>query len=246
MVSLSINHIQGKNGSYWNRLMREEKAKEYCIVAIDAARYVNTAMICKIYGDILQEPFEFDRSMTGYQLMKKHIEATCEAYSLSLVIVGIETTAHYYEDLVILCMAEGYIVRILNAATTARERETVLNYTKTDRVDLMVIVQSLLHGRGGTSVESMLELESLKTLTRARRTLVNTQTRTTNHLRLYKEHIFREFQGKNVKGNGENKVIKILNQFVSKSSLFLMRHYPHPSDILTLGKVGLTEDYNQK
>ncbi len=44
MVTLSFNHIQGKNGSHWNRLMREEKAKEYCIVAIDAAKYVNTAM----------------------------------------------------------------------------------------------------------------------------------------------------------------------------------------------------------
>jgi len=50
----------------------------------------------------------------------------------------------------------------LNAATTARERETVLNYTKTDRVDLMAIVQSLLHGRGGTSVESILELGIVK------------------------------------------------------------------------------------
>ena len=239
MVTLSFNHIQGKNGSHWNRLMRDEKASEYCIVAIDAAKFVNMAMICTIYGDILQEPFEFDGSTTGHQLMKKHIDATCEAYSLSQVIIGIETTAHYYEDLVRQCMQEGYIVRVLNAATTARERETVLNYTKTDRVDLMAIVQSLLHGRGGTSVESLLELESLKTLTRARRALVNTQTRTINHLRMYMDHIFREFQGKNLKVDGENRVIKILDQFDSKTSLFLMRNYPHPSDILLLGRSGL-------
>ncbi|WP_246880478.1 hypothetical protein [Sporosarcina sp. 6E9] len=56
------------------------------------------------------------------------------------------------------------------------ERETVLNYTKNDRVDLMAIVQSLLHGRGGTSVDSLQELESLKTLTRARRALVDNQS----------------------------------------------------------------------
>ena len=136
-------------------------------------------------------------------------------------------------------MDEGYIVRILNAATTARERETVLNYTKTDRVDLMAIVQSLLHGRGGTSVDSLQELESLKTLTRARRALVDNQTRIINHLRMYMDHIFREFQGKNVRIDGENKVVKILDQFVSKTSLYLMRNHPHPSDILTLGQVGL-------
>ncbi len=28
MVTLSFNHIHGKNGSHWNRLMREEQAKE--------------------------------------------------------------------------------------------------------------------------------------------------------------------------------------------------------------------------
>jgi len=100
MITLSFNHIQGKIGSHWNRLMREEQPKEYCVVAIDAAKYVNTAIVCTIYGDILQEPFEFEWSMTGYQLMKKHIDATCEAYSLSQVILEIETTAHYYEDLV--------------------------------------------------------------------------------------------------------------------------------------------------
>lgn len=104
MDTLSFNHIQGKNGSHWNRLMREEKPKEYCIVAIDAAKFVNTAMVCTIYGDILQDPFEFDGSMTRFHLMKKQINATCEAYSLSQVIVGIETTTHYYEDLVRLCM----------------------------------------------------------------------------------------------------------------------------------------------
>ena len=171
--------------------------------------------------------------MTGYQLMKKYIDATREAYSLKQVIVGIETTAHYYEDLVRLCMNEGYIVRILNAATTAKERETVLNYTKTDRVDLMAIVQSLLHGRGGTSVDSVQELESLKTLTRARRALVDNQTRIINHLRMYMDHIFREFQGKNVRIDGENKVVKILDQFVSKTSLF-SKKVPVPGAIMTI------------
>ena len=43
MVTLTFNNIRGKNESHWNRLIREEKAKEYCVVAIDAAKYMNTA-----------------------------------------------------------------------------------------------------------------------------------------------------------------------------------------------------------
>ena len=88
-------------------------------------------------------------------------------------------------------------------------------------------------------MDSLQELESLKTLTRARRALVDNQTRIINHLRMYMDYIFREFQGKNVRIDGENKVVKILDQFVSKTSLYLMRNHPHPSDILTLGQVGL-------
>lgn len=174
--------------------MRSPEADKYCIVAVDAAKYVNAAMICTIYGDILKGPFEFDGSMTGFNTLKMAIEETKEAYALTDVILGIETTAHYYEDLVRVCMDQGYVVRVINAATTARERETVLNYTKTDRVDLMAIVQSILHGRGGTSLDKRQDLETLKSLTRARRRLVNDRSRCINHLRMYMDHIFREFQ----------------------------------------------------
>ncbi|MCM3757350.1 hypothetical protein M3197_07585 [Sporosarcina aquimarina] len=54
MVIHSFNHIQGKNGSYWSRLMRNPETKRYCIVAVDAPKYVNAAMICTINGDILR------------------------------------------------------------------------------------------------------------------------------------------------------------------------------------------------
>ena len=39
------------------------------------------------------------------------------------IVVGIETTGHYYEDLVRLCQLEGYHVRTINAATTARKEK---------------------------------------------------------------------------------------------------------------------------
>jgi transposase len=96
----------------WNRLRREQKASHHCLWRFDVAKFVNTAKVCTIYGGILQELFEFDGSMTGFHLTKKHIVAMCEAYSLTQVIVCNETIDDYYEDLVRLCMDEEYIVRI--------------------------------------------------------------------------------------------------------------------------------------
>jgi len=241
MVIESLNHIQGKKGSNWSRLMRSAEADKYCIVAVDAAKYVNAAVICNIYGDILKGPFEFDGSQTGFQALKNQINQTREAYKLTDVILGIETTAHYYEDLVRVCGEEGYLVRVINAATTAEERRKSLNYTKTDRVDLNAIVQAILQGHGDTSRKKDKDFETLQKFTRARRSLVDDQTRCINHIRLYMDHIFREFQGKNRRIDGKNQVVKIFDDFTSKSSLFLMRNYPHPSDILSLGHDGLRE-----
>ena len=70
MVSPSLNHVQGVKGSNWSRLLRSQEADYYCIVAVDAAKYVNTAMISTIFGDILRGPFEFDGSRTGFQELK--------------------------------------------------------------------------------------------------------------------------------------------------------------------------------
>ncbi|MGE6371034.1 IS110 family transposase [Planococcus kocurii] len=239
MVLSTFNHIQGNNGSHWNRLMRGANAEKICIVAIDAAKFVNAAMICNVYGDILVKPFEFNAASAGFEKLVKEIEQAREGYGFEEVVVGIETTGHYYEDLVRLCEQEKFIVRIINAATTAKERETVLNYTKTDNVDLMAITQSLLHGRGKTSQEALPLLEQLKTLSRAHRTLIDARSRTVNHIRLYMDHIFREFQGVVETVEGEQVTLKIFWTFDSKSSLYLMRHYPHPSDILELGEEGL-------
>ncbi|WP_260858180.1 IS110 family transposase, partial [Bacillus sp. FJAT-22090] len=239
MVLSTFNHIQGNNGSHWNRLMRGENAHQICIVAIDAAKYVHSAMISNIFGDILTKPFDFSASHSGFRELIEAIEQVKEAYDFKEVVVGIETTGHYYEDLVRMCEHQHYIVRIINAATTAEERKATLNYTKTDSIDLMAITQSLLHGRGVTSREAIPLLKELQTLSRAHRTLINSSSRAINHIRLYMDHIFREYQGTVMEIDGRMKKVELFSSFVSKASLYLMRYYPHPSDILTLGKEGL-------
>ena len=119
MVISTFNHIKGSKGSHWNRLMRGENANQICIVAIDAAKFMHSAMISNIYGDILTKPFDFSASRSGFEELIEAIEQATEAYDFKEIVVGIETTGHYYEDLVRMCTDKHYIVRIINAATTA-------------------------------------------------------------------------------------------------------------------------------
>jgi transposase len=240
MVNI-LNHIQGKNGSRWSNFIKETGIENILILAIDAAKYTHKAMICNYFGDILVSPFDFDASLTGFEKIKTAVEKEKEKHDWKEVVVGIETTGHYYEDLVRRSQMEDYHVRIINAATTAKEREALLNWSKTDNLDLLAIVQSIIHGRGTSSEITSGSISNLRKLTRARRELVKEQTSTKNHIITHVDHIFREFQGKTVWIDGERKKLKPLSDLFGKSSRYLMRHCLHPSDILKLGAKGLRE-----
>ncbi|OIU70941.1 hypothetical protein [Rossellomorea aquimaris] len=70
-----FNHIQGKNGSRWTQFIRNHGAENILVVAIDAAKYINKALLCNLYGDVYIRPFEFDSTMQGFKRLHHQIEA---------------------------------------------------------------------------------------------------------------------------------------------------------------------------
>nr|WP_245831792.1 IS110 family transposase [Oceanobacillus senegalensis] len=116
-----------------------------------------------------------------------------------------------------------------------------MNWSKTDNLDLMAIVQSIIHGRGTSNELPSGDVYQLQKLTRARRSLVKERTSLQNLIRSYLDQIFREMQGKSIWNDGKREHVKPFTDLFGKTSRYLMRHYPHPSDILQLGKEGLRE-----
>lgn len=241
MVYNLLNHIQGKNGSRWAKFVGETGIDNVLVLAIDAAKYMHKAMICTFYGDILVRPFEFDASSTGFEKVKQSVLEEKAKHQMKEIVVGIETTGHYYEDLVRRCQEEQFNVRVINAATTAKEREALLNWSKTDNLDLLAIVQSVINGRGTFHELPSGTVYELRKLTRARRVLVDKQTSVRNEIRVYADYIFREFQGKSVWHNGKRERVKPFSKLFGKASRYIMRNCLHPSDILDLGEEGLRQ-----
>lgn len=239
VVQSLLNHIQGKNGSRWAKFIRDTGTENILVVAVDAAKFTHKAIFCNFYGEILVKPFHLDASETGVEKLKQQIQQVKDKYSLKEVVLGIEATGHYYEDLVRRSYKENYYVRILNPVTTANERKSLLNRSKTDNLDLMAIVSCILQGKGTSSPLSSKSMNGLQKLTRARRTLVQEKTSIQNQIRTYADYIFREFQGKSVWVNGKRKDVKPLSDLFGKASRYIMRNCLHPSDILELGKDGL-------
>lgn len=232
-------HIQGKKGSRFRDQLRGINLEEVLIVAIDAAKLHQKALICNFYGDIIEGPFFFSVNKQGMTQLFTLIEKAKTVTNAQRIFCGVEATGHYYEDIVRQLEAGGYGVEILNAYTTSEERSSALNWCKTDDLDLVAIAYSIMNNKGTESTLPEGKRRQLLTLTRARRKEINKRSTLQMEIRVVIDHIWREFQGYAIKVNNKRITQKIFSDFWGKSSLFFLEHYPHPSDVLSLGELGL-------
>lgn len=111
-------------------------------VGIDIAKLNHFASAISSDGEILMEPFKFTNDADGFQLLHSKLEA------LSLqddsLIIGLESTAHYGDNLVRYLVASYFNVCVLNPIKTSSMRKNNIRKTKTDKVDTFIIAKTLI------------------------------------------------------------------------------------------------------
>lgn len=233
------SHIQGQKGTKFSQQLRGVNLEQVLIVAIDAAKLHQKALICNYFGDIIEKPFFFSVSDSGMKLLYQAIEQAVSATQAIRIFLGVEATGHYYEDIVREMAKQGYHVQIFNAYTTFEERASALSWCKTDDLDLVAIAHAI---KSNKATENKL-LDGLQrqllVLTRARRSETRKRASLRTEIRVLMDLIWREFQGFADHTHGKARKVKVFSDFWGKASLFFMEHYPHPSAILQLGEVGL-------
>ncbi len=234
-------HIQGVKGTKFSQQLRGVNLEQVLIVAIDAAKLHQKALICNYFGDIIENPFFFSVNESGMKLLYSKIEAAMKITEAERLFLGVEATGHYYEDIVRQLAKHGYIVQILNAYTTSEERSSALNWCKTDDLDLVAIAHAIKSNKATESRLTEGLQRQLRVLTRARRSEIRKRSTLRMEIRVLMDVIWREFQGYAELQNGRAHKVKIFSDLWGKSSLFIMEHYPHPSHILRLGETGLRQ-----
>jgi transposase len=163
------SHIQGNKGVKFSQQLRGVNLEQVLIVAIDAAKLHQKALICNYFGDVIERPFFFSVSESGMQLLCRKIDQAATIVQAERIFLGVEATGHYYEDIVRYMAKLGYIVQIFNPYSTFEERASALNWCKTDDLDLIAIAHAI---KSNKATETRL-LEGvhrhLQVLTRARR-----------------------------------------------------------------------------
>ncbi len=108
--------------------------------------------------NVLAEPFKFSNNFKGF----RSLSLVPDKYDREQLLVGLESTAHYGNNLVEFLVAKGYRFCILNPIQTPVMRKGNIRNAKTDRVDTVVIVTTLMTSEHHLFQKQNLDLLHLK------------------------------------------------------------------------------------
>ena len=236
-----FNGKQGLRRSQFAKEIRGSNLEKVLIVPIDVSKVLQKAMILNYFGESIESAFSFMVSQTGMKVLIDNIEKAKSSLQTDKVFIGIEATGHYYEDIVRILMDQGYSVHIINPASTHEERKQHLTYTKTDDIDLYLIAEALIGNKATNSKLNTGIYKELQLITRARRSEIEKRSRIKVEIRSYHDQIWRDFQGYSTLVDGKLKTKKIFSDFWGKGSVHILTHYPHASQILEIGEIGLRQ-----
>ena len=143
-------------------------------VGIDIAKLNHFASAISSDGEILIEPFKFLNDLDGFQMLISKLEP----FSKDALIIGLESTAHYGDNLIRYLVAESFNVCVINPLKTSSMRRNNIRKTKTDKVDTFIIAKTLMMQKSFRFFTfSDLDIMDLKSLSRFRQRTIKQHTR---------------------------------------------------------------------
>lgn len=160
-------------------------------VGIDIAKLNHFASAISSDGEILTEPFKFTNDYDGFYLLLSKLDPL----DPDSIIIGLELTAHYGDNLVRFLITRNYKVCVLNPIKTSAMRKNNVRKTNTDKVDTFVIAKTLMmqDSLRFSSLEYLDYIE-LKKLGRFRQKTIKQRTRLKIQLTSYVDQVFHELQ----------------------------------------------------
>ena len=143
-------------------------------VGIDVSSKTNVVYLMKSDGSKISN-FSVANSRDGSKKLVKHIMSAVEDHSLDEVVIGLEATSVYGDNLVYFLREDGYLakyptrIHVLNPKQVNNFKGSYNDLPKNDFVDSYVIADCLRFGRINKAVYmGDYRYDALKTLTRAR------------------------------------------------------------------------------
>ena len=142
-------------------------------VGIDVAKDTHYAAVSDDSGAVLVKPFAFQNNAEGFCLLLKKLSE----FDRSKLLIGLESTGIYSENLICFLYESGFRLAVINPIQTATLRKTAIRKTKTDKVDTMLIIKSLMVNSYRLYSQRDADSLKLRTLCRFRQNLKKSKSR---------------------------------------------------------------------
>lgn len=187
-------------------------------VGIDIAKNTHWASAMNSDGEILLEPFSFQNNNEGFQKFISKLSS----FDKQKMLIGLESTAHYGENIISYLFNLDYKIGIINPIQTSNLRKSNIRKTKNDKVDSFIIIKSLTLNNYTLVTTRDINNIKLKGLSRSRHNLIVMRSRSKIQLASFIDQLFPELN-KFFKGNLHLNV-----------SYQLLKEYSSPKDISSL------------
>jgi transposase len=142
-------HLRGERGQAFADQIRGLKLDQILCVSLDISKYFHLVMIHNALGEIVRPTFEIDIFQTGFAHLCQAIDAAVEQTQAQVVLVGMEPTGHYFENLARHLQQRPQPVTLINSYAVSQNRaQQMMQRQKTDPIDVAAIGDLLRRGEG--------------------------------------------------------------------------------------------------
>jgi transposase len=193
------------------------------VIGIDIAKEKHAAQAINFRGIVLtKRPILFSNDLAGFEHLERSIRNLQKMHGMNDIIVGMESTGHYWFNIANWLVGQGIDVVLVNPMTTKRNKENRDNSpSKNDPKDALVIADAV--SRGFYTPFSPMEeaFRRLRVIVTNREHWVVKSGRIKNRIHRWLDIRFPEYT-------------QAFDDIFSDRSLATLRRFPAPSDLLQL------------
>lgn len=193
------------------------KGKAVIYAGVDIAKTDHVIGAIDDSGDEVCRQLTFKNSEAGFERCMSWLEGI--AMTPSDVVIAMEATGHYWMACYSYLTSEGYEVAVINPVHVKAVRKLKsLTGVKNDRIDAVLIAETLRIGEYDPTRLATDEVQSLRTLTRYRQSLIEQVCETKTKVICLMDAYFPEYAG-------------LFSDMFCSSSMALLAKSPLPSEI---------------
>jgi transposase len=142
-------HLRGERGQAFTDKTRGVPLEQLLCVSLDISKYFHVVMIHNGLGEIVTSTFEIDIFQSGFEQLCQAIDQAIEQTQAQVVLVGMEPTGHYFENLARHLHQRPRPVTLINSYAVSQNRaQQMMRRQKTDPIDVAAIGDLLRRGEG--------------------------------------------------------------------------------------------------